>query len=261
MGPSDKPKRESAAKLWTLRTTKHTRLKVDFLSTEAERLANPKILSCFNGLELDATQPIAYGTCSWHSGVQLVLKHISRVLANSDGFVYNYLLGWHAYALQTYDKVGVTLVFYGEPGTGKSTLYYKSTHNVPIFQTLYGATYQGTGGLSEITARFNSTSESKLLCVCDEIGVEEGSKSMDKIKLLADSSEQTIEYKHHDAVRIKDHRNNIFLTNHRNAFGVDGANDDFTRKILLTQVSDEFSKAKCDADPALAARAKQYSVL
>ena len=63
---------------------------------------------------------------------------------------------------------------------------------------------------------------------------------------------------HHDAVRIKDHRNNIFLTNHRNAFGVDGANDDFSRKIFVTQVSDEFSKAKCDADPALAARAKQY---
>ena len=258
IGTGDKAKTESVAKKWTQRSQKPTFTKINFLATEDERTKAPKVLSCFNGLPLDATQPLAFGDCRYHSGVQLVLDHFHHILANGDAKLCHYIVGWHAYALQTYDKVGVALAFCGQPGTGKSTLYYKSTHNSPIFATIYGQTYQGTGGLAEITARFNSTSEAKLLCVVDEVADGEGKKNMDRIKMLADSSETTIEYKHMDAQRMQDKRNSVFLTNHRDAFGTDGATDEITRKMVIAEVSDKYSTMNCHADPLLAQEADSY---
>ena len=248
---------ESVAKKWALMTKKTTMMRIDFLATAEERAANPKILSCFNGLSFDYMQPIDFDTCDQHSGVGCVLDHFLRILANGCLDRYEYIIGYHAYAMQNYSKVGVSLAFIGRPGTGKSTLYYPSTHNKPVFKYLYEDTYQGAASISEITARFNSTCEAKLLCVCDEVGDGEGKRHMDKIKLLADAEETLLENKHSDAQRIKDKRNFIYLSNHLEAFGVD-AHDEFTRKILISEVNDVYSTPNCNASASIEAEADRY---
>ena len=116
-----------------------------------------------------------------------------EILASGDNAVYEWFLDFHAYCLQERKKSGVMLVLVGAPGTGKSTLYYPSTRNHPIFRALFGSTYMGTTGLSQLVARFNFNSGNKLFCACDEIKPGAGTVHMAELKSLADSETLDLE--------------------------------------------------------------------
>ena len=149
-----KPKAVPVPLLWLDRTCRPTAHRLDFVATAAERDGNPNVLSCFTGLFLDSSTRVDYETCLQHPGVQIIEDHVRTILANGDPATYDYLRRWHAYAVQKRTKSGVMVVFVGLSGTGKSTLYFKSTHNHPIFKTIFGNTYQGTNGVAELTARW-----------------------------------------------------------------------------------------------------------
>ena len=180
------------------------------------------------------------------------------------------MLNWFAWCYQRRVKSTVILVFVGKPGTGKSTLFYDASRNCPIFAELYGTTYMGTGvpprmlsslprgprsfiaprqlstpyahsrtaaaartgGLTQLTARFNLISGNKLFCVADKAGTA----NYANLKSLADRTKIEIEGKYLDTVEVNDHRNFVMCTNYKNAFGFDGDTDDFSRKVALFEV-------------------------
>ena len=93
-----------------------------------------------------------------------------------------------------------------------------------------------TGGLTQLTARFNLLSGHKLFCVADEIADKSGTANYANLKSLADRKKIEIEGKYLDTVEVSDHRNFVFCTNYENAFGFDGDTNDFSRKVALYKV-------------------------
>ena len=201
---------------WLDRTDRNIKQRVDFLSTQAERTANPEVLSCFSGLRLDASEPLTYSESANHQGVRLIEAHISDILADGDPETYEYLRHWHAWAIQKREKSGVVVVLVGPPGAGKSTLYFKSTHNNPVFKEIFGNAYMGSNGLTQLVARFNINSVMKLFSVCEEIGVKEGQRYMAEVKYQADSDTVHAEAKHLDTQAVKDKKNILMCTNYEN---------------------------------------------
>ena len=93
-----------------------------------------------------------------------------------------------------------------------------------------------TGGLTQLTARFDLISGNKLFCVADEIADKAGTANYANLKSLADRTKIEIEGKYLDTVEVNDHRNFVMCTNYKNAFGFDGDTDDFSRKVALFEV-------------------------
>lgn len=225
--------------LWLARNDRPIAYNVDFLATQAERDANPRTLSSFAGLAFDALPPLTHAVASSHSGVQRLLNYIFEILANCDQVLaavprapqprsqtaalpplpcpltascpaaplpqasYEYIVGWMAAALQRKKKLGVMLVFIGPAGCGKSLLFTPCTENHPIFPEIYGGVegyYMIGSGITDLVARFNVMSSSKLFAVCEEITSGSAIKSLDALKHLADSTHMTFEPKHADAM-------------------------------------------------------------
>ena len=63
--------------LWLARPDRPVKMRVDFLATEAERAANPKVLSSFNGLFLETTERMTNAEAAANSGVQIILDFVS----------------------------------------------------------------------------------------------------------------------------------------------------------------------------------------
>lgn len=238
---------------------------IDFLTTSVARAEQPHILSSFTGLYLDTSQRVDFIDAEQHAGVRLVLRHVLRILANNNLAVYDYILNSIANALQTRTKPGVILCILGDPGVGKSFLFYPSGRNTPILRTIYGGRrgfdtlpYMGAGDVTQLTARFNLTQGNKLVCVLDEVGQKSTRIVMDQLKHLAGSERVQIEAKHLDACNMFDPRFFIFLSNHGDAFKTDGDTDELSRKFFITEASDEFSQAKRRTSEAVKVAANTY---
>merc|ERR1719453_324221 len=113
-------------------------MRVDFLATEAERAANPKVLSSFNGLFLETTERMTNAQAYANAGVRIILDFIFQILAGGNQEYNSYIIGWFASGLQKLRKTGVILCFIGAAGVGKSLLFSECDENHPIFQTIYG---------------------------------------------------------------------------------------------------------------------------
>ena len=257
----DEPKTKHIFDLWLARCDRPVKTVADFLATQAERDANPKVLSTFNGLVLETTEPLDNATAAAHPGVQTLLTFILEILAGDDQASFDYIMGWFAASVQRLEKIGVILGFVGAPGAGKSHLLTQCSENLPIFQTLFGGNegyYMSGQGLDDLLTRFNVMSSSKLFAVCEELKAGAAKDNMDKLKFLADAAYVTFEAKHADALRQRDRRNTVCLTNHEDAFGADGQTQQMTRKLAIFQASDKYCKSKRDADAALDAEAFDY---
>ena len=256
-----KPKNTPIFEMWLLRCDRPFAQGIDFLVTEADRLANPDMLSSFTGLRFDTTEPLTNAEAANDGGVQLLLGYIREILAADDVDSYEYILGWLAACVQRLTKIGVIMGFVGAAGCGKSHLFSQCSENLPIFQTLFGGNegyYMSGQGLDDVVARFNTMSSAKLFAVCEELKSGAAKENMAKLKFLADARFMTFEAKHADAVRMADHRNTICITNYEDAFGVDGDTGLLTRKLAIFEPSDKYCKANRDADPQLDALAFQY---
>ena len=168
----DKPITKPILDLWLDRTDRPVKQSVDFLATQVERDASPEVLSSFNGLLLETTEPMDHAAAASDPGVQQILELILRILAGGDDASYTYILGWLASGLQNYRKIGVILCFVGAAGAGKSHLFSQTAENLPIMQTLYDGVegyYMSGQGLDDIVARFNLMSTAKLFAVCEEL--------------------------------------------------------------------------------------------
>ena len=257
-GPDGKPRLEPIGVLWLERNDRPVKEHLDFLPSQAERDRHPEILSASTGLRLDASEPIDRVTAADHPGVQAINAHVHEILANGNLELSTYLTNFHAWAVQKRIKSGIMVVFVGESGVGKSTLYFKSTHNHPIFPQMFEKTYMSCNGIRQLTARFNVNSANKLWCSIEEVPENAGKASMAELKYLADSSRIDIEAKHTDTCSVRDNRNFIACTNYKNAFGLDGSTNEISRKFLFVEVSDKYSHANCRDNPALKAEADAW---
>ena len=102
------------------------------------------------------------------------------------------------------------------------------------------------GGLTQLMARFNLNSGNKLFCAVDEIAEKAGTANYANLKSLADRKKIEIEGKYLDTVEVNDHRNFLFCTNYKNAFGFDGDTDDFSRKVALFGVRRDHTYCRKD---------------
>ena len=254
----DKPITKPILDLWLDRTDRPVKQSVDFLATQVERDASPEVLSSFNGLLLETTEPMDHAAAASDPGVQQILELILRILAGGDDASYTYILGWLASGLQNYRKIGVILCFVGAAGAGKSHLFSQTAENLPIMQTLYDGVegyYMSGQGLDDIVARFNLMSTAKLFAVCEELKPNAAKENMDKLKYQADSTYVTIEAKHADAQRHVDRKNVVCLTNHEDALGIDANTGTMSRKFAIFEASDIYCKDRRDRDPTLDAEA------
>ena len=86
----DEPKTKHIFDLWLARCDRPVKTVADFLATQAERDANPKVLSTFNGLVLETTEPLDNATAAAHPGVQTLLTFILEILAGDDQASFDY---------------------------------------------------------------------------------------------------------------------------------------------------------------------------
>ena len=158
--------------IWLADPRRRVREKVDFLATQAERDANPRVLSSFSGLYFDTTVSQSHATAADHPGVKKILDFIFNILADGKQTHYDYILGWLAAGLQNLTKLGVILVFVGAAGAGKSLLFSECEENHPIFQTFYGGVegyYQVGQGIEDLVTRFNIMSSCKFFACAEEL--------------------------------------------------------------------------------------------
>lgn len=102
-----------------------------------------------------SVQPIP-GDCS------LYLDHVRRNIAGDRQDVFNYIIGWMAYAVQFPGRVGGTaIVMRGGRGTGKSIFANE-------FGRLFGPHYFSTGSAAQLTGRFNDHLRTKVVVFADE---------------------------------------------------------------------------------------------
>lgn len=168
--PRARKKKVPIMELWLASSDKRVCGRLDFLASEEERQQHgDDIFSSFNGLALDDSEPIDFDTAKNHFGVRLIRKHVYYILADCNLEVTAWLENFLAWSLQMRKKCGVFVCISGAPGCGKSTLFFDSTENNPIFPKLFANTYMATSGLSQLMTRFNALSGSKLFCVCEEL--------------------------------------------------------------------------------------------
>ena len=137
-------------------------------------------------------------------------------------------------ALGSGDALAAAAVLGVSLGAHEGAAMWDALHGQSLWDVLSAAAR--TGGLTQLTARFNLISGNKLFCVADEIADKAGTANYANLKSLADRKKIEIEGKYLDTVEVNDHRNFVMCTNYKNAFGFDGDTDDFSRKVALFEV-------------------------
>lgn len=142
--------------------------------------------------------------------IQPIISHMQEVLTDKNAEMFEYFANWLAHIVQKPRvKIGTALVFQSEQGAGKNIFTDFVVNHV------IGPSFAITlNDIEQLTGRFNSVMEHKLLTVCDEMGNYGGSyKTNDKLKSLITQSEQNIERKGKDIMTIRDYNNYIMQSN------------------------------------------------
>ena len=254
-------KQEQVAKLWLKRNDKPQRFFLGFEPNAEQRDRDYETFSLFNGLRHDASPPMDNATALAHHGTQLFLEHFRSILASDNDELFQYLINWHAFALQKRRKPGTIVVFIGETGCGKSILYSAMSRALAgvsrsrsLFAQIYESAYHCTSGLAQVTARFNMNQGGKLFVVCEEIADKKGTANSDELKKLAEGDTMDLEGKYFDTVIVPDHRSIVLLTNHRTAL------TDTNRKFLQIEVSNKYSTPSRARDPDIDREAEAHFI-
>lgn len=142
--------------------------------------------------------------------VQPWLDHVYNILSAGSAQVYNYIINWLAHICQRPNqKIGTALVFKSAQGAGKNIFFEF------IIDHVIGPTYSIIAdNIDQLTGRFNSVIEHKLLTVCDEVQNFGGAfKSNDRLKSLITQRRLNVERKGMDIFAINDYNHYVFLTN------------------------------------------------
>ena len=135
------------------------------------------------------------------------INHIKNVLCNGDKKASDYILGFLAHLLQRpEEKPSVAILLKSVEGTGKGTFFE------PLKRILGTLAVQVNGGY-QLTGRFNSIVDSKLLVFADEVDLRDP-RTADKIKGLISEPRTTLERKGIDPIQVQNSARFIFASNH-----------------------------------------------
>ena len=190
----------------------------------------------FNLFQGFKQKPIAPDPTKVHRGLEKVLFHLFRVIANNDTTCYEYLLNWFAHALQRpHKKIGVVPILLGAQGIGKNIIIDF------IGKFIYGNMYLMLNSLDTLMQQFNGFLANKLLIVLNEIQTFGGSyKDADKIKSYITEDERMKQIKYQESTKITVMENFIMMTNNDWPMRIEA--DD--RRWAPMRVSDEFTDNK-----------------
>jgi hypothetical protein len=126
------------------------------------------VLSLFQGFPFDLE-------CTLNKSViQPFLDHFLNIICDHDLDLSSYIINWISFLIQKPGrKTETSLVIISEQGTGKNKFFTDVIYN------LFGRYYiSNENNISGIRGRFNSSTENKILIVCNEL------QSIDKAKHL-----------------------------------------------------------------------------
>jgi hypothetical protein len=167
----------------------------------------------------------------YYNDIKPILSHLKEVLCSDNEEIYNYVLKWIAHIVQKpCDKAGVPVILMkSEQGSGKNLFW-------DFMGLVIGKKYIVTiNDLDDLTNKFNSRTEGKLLTILNEIANYGGFfKGNDKLKSLLTDIKQNIEPKGREAYEINNYSRSVMLTN--NEWAAKISNDD--RRYVPMDVSD-----------------------
>lgn len=151
--------------------------------------------------------------------IKPALNQINEFCSNHKGHA-DFFVTWLAHMVQYPDaKTGVmTVIKSNDQGTGKTTFFnwFGST----VISKQY---YASISDIGKVTGRFNSSVAGKLLIVLEEIDCFEGDRAINaELKNIITNTDQMIEFKGREPIRIKSLSNYVILTNKDNVVKVEG---------------------------------------
>ena len=181
-----------------------------------------------------------------NSIIEPILYHIKEVYCCGDERKYNCFLDWLTHLVkEPSKKIGTAFILRGPQGAGKNIILDWFGRSVIGSQH-----YHEYNCMEDLLNRFNSDSEYKIFCICNEISNWGGClKTNDILKNRITNQRTRIEKKGIDAVSAEDYQNFIFTTN--NDWVVRVTSDDRRYNVLETSAKHKgdaqyFSKlARC----------------
>ena len=139
------------------------------------------------------------------------IKNLIMNLAGQDLKAYDWLLKRIAITIQQPTlKIPTYIVFQGEPGSGKNTLFDL------IFTKIFSEKYCLGTSVDKLTSRFNGETTNKIWAMIDEAEASKNTNntSLDStIKSLTGNKKKQVEKKGQDAIEVDDFLNYIFCSN------------------------------------------------
>ena len=131
------------------------------------------------------------GDCS------LFLAHLRDNVAQGNEYLFNWVVAWFAQIFQQPNtKIGNSLAFRGKQGVGKTIVGQ-------IMGSLIKGHYRLVADPRYVTGQFNAHMASLLLLQADEAFWAGDKRAQGKLKDLVTGNEHPIEYKHIDAIWVK----------------------------------------------------------
>lgn len=157
--------------------------------------------------------------------------HLFNVICGQNEEIMKYLLAWMARIVQDPGgkRPGVAIVIRGKEGTGKGTF-------MTYFGKIFGPHYLQITNQNQLTGRFNTCIQDKVLIFCDE-GFFAGDKSAEGVlKGLITEDTNNIEPKGKDTFTVRNHVNLVIASN--NDWVVPAGRE--ARRFLVLEASDKF---------------------
>lgn len=156
-----------------------TKRDIEFYSDE------PDIYSIFHGFNF----PLINKHNINYNLIQPFIDHIKYVICDNNEELSTYVINWLSFIFQNPGKQnGIALVIVGEQGTGKNFF-------TKIIGSLLGCYVNlNVNRIDQITGRFNTCIENKMLVICNELDTADGKIKADYNALKSRITEPTIDF-------------------------------------------------------------------
>ncbi len=149
--------------------------------------ANDNTLNLWSGWGVEAKE----GDC------QIIIDHITKVLARGVQKHADYIIKWMAWGVQNADiPIGTALVVHGEPGAGKGVIG-RALCGIYGHHHSYHAQSEG-----EVTGKFTGHLRDTIMLFADEVSLTE-KRTLGQLKAMITESYRKLEFKGIDATPMK----------------------------------------------------------
>lgn len=194
IGPQDKIKSVPVARLWMQHPKRRTYDRVVFDPTKPSLCGVPSPttgLEDFNLWPGLALVPSPDGSC------ERFLTHVREIVCCNDDAAYTWVLMWLAALVQHPERLaGTALALRGEQGTGKTIV------GKVMGKILGPSLYTLVSGTEELTGRFNSHREGRVLIQVEEAFFAGDPRIVGQLKHMITSDVVRVERKHIDSFTI-----------------------------------------------------------